>query len=132
MRWQSLSSPPPPPPPAERSKVIPTAFQSSPLVERPWALTVAVESPETVTWATTALPDGPSSGDIQKTAPLSTDRPAEAVQVSQSMPMELRAPAESPPVMPTVSQESKAVVGTAATNAAATPPILAPNGASAW
>ena len=34
---------------------MPAAFQSSPLVERPWALTVAVKAPETVTWAMTAL-----------------------------------------------------------------------------
>jgi hypothetical protein len=47
------------------------------------------------------------------------------------MPMELR-PAPEPSVGPTVSQESKAVVGTAAMKPAATPPVLAPKGASDW
>ena len=103
------------------------------VVERPCAFNDAVAVPPlTVTCATTTSDDGPSSGDIQNTAPSSADRPAEAVQLVQSMPMELSAPAASPLMMPTVSQESYAVVGTAAMNAAATPPTLEPNGASDW
>jgi hypothetical protein len=122
----------PPPPPAERSKVMPDAFQSSPLVERPWALTVAVKPPATVTWAMTALSDGPSSGDIQKTAPLSVVRPESAVQPSKSGPMELREPRVSPSVRPTVSQPSNSAPAMIAKNAGLAPPTLAPKGAASW
>ena len=114
--------------------VMPALLQSSPDAERPCAPIVTVpELPaEMVIWATTAESLGPSSGDIQNTAPLSADRPVLSVHESQSIPMDEMAPELSPPVMPTVSHESTAAVGDTAMNAGLTPPVLAPNGASSW
>jgi hypothetical protein len=91
-----------------------------------------VKSPDTVICATTAEPEGPSSGDIQKTAPLSVDRPESAVQESKSMPIFPSRPAASPLVIPTVSQESYAASALAAISAGSTPPVLAPKGAPTW
>ena len=78
------------------------------------------------------VPPEALSGFIQKTEPSVTVSALLSVQVSQSMPMLPRAPAESPPVMPTVSHESKAAVGATRMNAGLTPPVLAPKGVASW
>ena len=72
-----------------------SAFQSSPADERPCKPPVMVpEDPAvTVSCATTTSPPGASPGLIQNTAPSVTSVPLSAVQESQSMPIELIAPA---------------------------------------
>jgi len=129
----------PPPPPEPYDHVMPSTCQSSPEVERPCI--PAVMEPEvpdaTVICAVTTLPPGASSGLIQNTAPSVTSMPLSAVQPSQSMPMELSAPAASPSVRPAESHESycakpSAALFATAQKAGLVPPVLAPNGVATW
>ena len=107
--------------------------------ERPCVETLAVNAVPvgtvicaTVTARASPSPAGPFVGAIQNSAPSLISKPASGVQESQSMPTELRAPAESPSVSPTVNHESYGLSGEAAANKGLVPPAFAPNGAATW
>ena len=85
-----------------------------------------------VSCANVTVPPGPSSGDIQKTAPSLTSIPADSVHSAIAMPMVLIAPELLPSVGPTVSHESNSASALNAQNAGFVPPRSAPNGAGTW
>jgi hypothetical protein len=86
-----------------------------------------------VTCATNTLEAvGPSSGDIQNTAPFDTRSSLASFQPVKSMPMLLIAFAVLPPEIPTVSHESYAALALLSMIAGCTPPMSTPNGVETW
>jgi hypothetical protein len=69
---------------------------------------------------------------MQNTEPSMVVSGESVVHDSQSMPMEDRAPALSPSVMPMVSHESNSADAETAMKAGLTPPVLAPKGVASW